>query len=147
MARDGSGGDHLRALPQVASVLLRTRLVLKILDEKKYQRADFLAAIRIILDILYFCSFDFSRERRSLNTTVIVQRSVFVSRFVKAHRSAYQQLREKEKYTPRGENRTKRPRSRLARSHPPKLSPGRESSVIPRSRFRDGKTHFRTFLL
>jgi len=29
MARDGSGGDHLRVLPQVANVLSRTRLILK----------------------------------------------------------------------------------------------------------------------
>lgn len=34
MARDGSGGDHLRALSQVASVPLRTRFTLKIFMKK-----------------------------------------------------------------------------------------------------------------
>lgn len=52
MARDGSGGDHLRALPQVASVPLRTRLILKILmREIRASMVNILVLLKVISDI------------------------------------------------------------------------------------------------
>lgn len=52
MARDGSGGDHLRALPQVASVPLRTRLILKIFTKKASEfKSQYFNSAEIISDI------------------------------------------------------------------------------------------------
>lgn len=53
MARDGSGGDHLpRAVPQVASVPLRTRLILKIFTKMAREFiVNILTLLKIISDI------------------------------------------------------------------------------------------------